>query len=600
MLVLRGKLELSNISITSIKFTNYKALRNYSMSLHATNILVGPNNSGKSTIISAFRILETALKTAGSKSATYVSFHNGGKAFGHRISENSLPVSLENVHTDYSYVDSKIEFRFSNANKLILYFPEDGGCILNWDVQGKTFKTPSAFKKEFPFKIQVVPVLGPIEQEEKMVIDETVRRSLGTPRASRHFRNYWYKNAEGFEDFKNMLERTWPGMSIQLPELTSVIEQRLVMFFSESRQDREIYWAGFGFQIWCQILTHLSRSHEFNLTVIDEPEVYLHPDVQRQLLGILRDIKVDVVLATHSTEILGEADPTEILLIDKTMRAAKRLRDIEGVQQALDAIGSIQNITLTQLARTKKVLFMEGMGDYKIIRRFAKNMGFQELSSGADITPFESGGYSSWERVRSLAWGIQKTLGADIKIGAVYDHDFWCDEQVLETLTELKKHLVLAHIHQRKEIENYLLIPKVLERALLSLVEERNRRSNADIIVDESIEDILNQISSHYKIELQGQYIGKYVEYMKSIGCSDDPSTLTSKALHNFENQWNDIDNKMKIVGGKQVLKDIRSYVSEKWSVTLTDIRIVDEFKESEIPEDMKNLIQMLETYRNQ
>ena len=187
------------------------------------------------------------------------------------------------------------------------------------------------------------------------------------------------------------------------------------MFCSENRQDREIYWAGFGFQIWCQLLTHLSRAHEFNLTVIDEPEVYLHPDVQRQLLGILRDIKVDVVLATHSTEILGEADPAEILLIDKTLRSAKRLRDVEGVQQALDAIGSIQNITLTQLARTKKILFVEGMDDYKIIRRFAKNMGFQELSSGADITPFESGGYSSWERVKSLAWGIQKTLGRILK-----------------------------------------------------------------------------------------------------------------------------------------------------------------------------------------
>ena len=110
----------------------------------------------------------------------------------------------------------------------------------------------------------------------------------------------------------------------------------------------------------------------------------------------------------------------------------------------------------------------------------------------------------------------------------------------------------------------------------------------------------MNLITSTYKIELQSQYIEKYVEYMKSKGCSEDRSTLTAKILHNFENQWNVIDNRMKIVGGKQVLKDIRSYVSEKWSVTLTDIRIIDEFKESKIPEDMKNLIQMLETYRNQ
>lgn len=75
------------------------------------------------------------------------------------------------------------------------------------------------------------------------------------------------------------------------------------------------------------------------------------------------------------------------------------------MQQALDTIGSIQNITLTQLARTKKILFVEGMGDYKIIRRFAKSLGLQELFSATDITAFESGGFSSWKRVGSLAWG---------------------------------------------------------------------------------------------------------------------------------------------------------------------------------------------------
>lgn len=62
-----------------------------------------------------------------------------------------------------------------------------------------------------------------------------------------------------------------------------------------------------------------------------------------------------ILLATHSTEILGEAAPSEILLVDKTKTSAKRLRNVEGVQQALNAPGSIQNITLTQLGRTRKL-----------------------------------------------------------------------------------------------------------------------------------------------------------------------------------------------------------------------------------------------------
>ena len=81
--------------------------------------------------------------------------------------------------------------------------------------------------------------------------------------------------------------------------------------------------------------------------VVDEPEVYLHPDVQRQLLGILRDTGPDIIFATHSTEIMAEADPSESLLIDKKHHAASRLRDVSGVQKALEAVGSIQNITRT-------------------------------------------------------------------------------------------------------------------------------------------------------------------------------------------------------------------------------------------------------------
>ena len=110
------------------------------------------------------------------------------------------------------------------------------------------------------------------------------------------------------------------------------MEDRLAMFVSENRIDRELYWSGLGFQIWCQLLTHISRCSESDILVVDEPEVYLHPEVQRHLLGILREVNPDILLATHSVEILGEADPSEILLIDKSKPSARRLRDIEGVQ----------------------------------------------------------------------------------------------------------------------------------------------------------------------------------------------------------------------------------------------------------------------------
>lgn len=48
-------------NITYIKFNKFKALKSYSVYFYSCNILVGPNDSGKSTIISAFRILDAAF-----------------------------------------------------------------------------------------------------------------------------------------------------------------------------------------------------------------------------------------------------------------------------------------------------------------------------------------------------------------------------------------------------------------------------------------------------------------------------------------------------------------------------------------------------------
>jgi hypothetical protein len=115
-------------------------------------------------------------------------------------------------------------------------------------VTGKAVSTPSSFRSQFPINIQVVPVLGPIEKEEVLVTEETVRRNTGTPGASRHFRNYWYQNLEGFEHFRELIEKTWKGMSIKPPEITDHLSRRLVMFCSENNIDRELFWVGFGFQ----------------------------------------------------------------------------------------------------------------------------------------------------------------------------------------------------------------------------------------------------------------------------------------------------------------------------------------------------------------
>jgi hypothetical protein len=223
--------------ITSVNFTQFKAFARYVLSLEHMNILVGPNNSGKSTIIGGVRALAAGLRVARSRAPERLDLPDGRRV-GYRIPESSLAISLEKVHTDYSSVDSKLTFTLNNGNRLHLVFPAAGGCFLVPEVSGETVRSVASFKRHFPITLTVVPVLGPVEHRERRRERDTVVSWLSTHRASRHFRSYWYYFQDDFERFGDLVRRTWPGMDIQRPEITDVMTGELSMFCLEDRMAR--------------------------------------------------------------------------------------------------------------------------------------------------------------------------------------------------------------------------------------------------------------------------------------------------------------------------------------------------------------------------
>ena len=584
----------SPVRVTRVEFENFKAFERYSLSLEQINIIVGPNNAGKSTLLSAFRALDTALRATRSRAPLRIYF-DGSSTIGYRVPESSFPIALENVHTNYRSTASKITFTLSNRNKLELIFPADGGCVLIPVLEGHIVTSATVFKRCFPISLTVVPVLGPVEHNEARRERATVVSGLGTHRASHHFRNYWHYFPEGFADFAKLIKTTWPGMEVEPPEFDGGSGQ-LRMFCREDRLTRELYWVGFGFQIWCQLLTHLSRSQASSLVVVDEPETYLHPDIQRQLLGIARDLGCDILLATHSSEIMSEADPTEIVVIDKQKRAGERLRDVVGVQRALDAVGSAQNITLTSLARSRRVLFVEGVDDFRLLRRFARRLGLQELASGAGIVPLPSGGFGSWSRVTALAAGIADALGSPLSIAAIYDRDYHSSEHIEEVVEALSKNLTLAHVHARKEIENYLLVPHALRRALDRTLSERAARQDASTMPTVDVEALLVSITDPMRDEVMSQLVTKRSEKLKPTG--RDPADVMRETIAEFNLRWDDLPTRLTIVSGKEVLRAFRAYLQQQLGVSLTDARIVDAIHRDEVPEDLRDLLHAVDAFR--
>lgn len=578
--------------LTSITFENFKALRKYSVSLKSMNVLVGTNNCGKSTVIGAIRLLEYAIKFGNRKKPEFLGAPYDGYVY--LLPTDSMPIATENIHTDYNDEVTRITYRFSSGNTIKIEFIDSETCVMVASAEGMAIRNTTGFKRAYPFKVLQIPILGVVESEEELIRQETVQKNIGTVRASRNFRNFWYYNRINFESFAEMVKSTWIGMEITPPEL-DYASNRINMYCLEDRLSRELFWSGYGFQIWCQLLTYVSLSKDADILVVDEPDIYLHPELQRKFVEIVRALDTQVVLATHSTELISEAEPNEILLIDKRKLSAKRLSDIEGVQEIISNLGSVQNITLTHLAKTQRLLFIEGPSDNKIIRKIARKMGNQEIASGNMLTVIPSGGFTSWEKIGSFAWGFRTSFSEKLSIGAIFDRDYFCEEEINTIQSELKKNMAFVFHHKAKEIENYLISAPILERAIKQGIEERNQKTGEDIVFNENVSEILDGLSSEMRNEVTGQYISKRTLYYAKSG--KDTSTVATESLTWIDSMWGDLETRIKILPGKAMLKAFRDYVQNKYSVNLTDSKLIDSMKKEEIPNELFEIITALELF---
>ena len=279
------------LNYNRVQFRRFKALESFTLHLRSFNILVGPNNAGKSTILAAFRILSAGLRRAKSRKPELVSGPDG-PVLGYPVDMSALSVGEENIFFDYDDSEpASVTFTLTGNRTLTLYFPAIGSSMLIADDPRREIRTPSSFRSTFNCPIGFVPILGPVEHNERLYEREAARQALFNYRAARNFRNIWHHYPDDFDKFQVLLRQTWPGMDVERPEVDRSHERPVLhMFCPEKRILREIFWAGFGFQVWCQMLTHLVQSRKSSIFLIDEPDIYLHSDLQRQLLSLLHDL----------------------------------------------------------------------------------------------------------------------------------------------------------------------------------------------------------------------------------------------------------------------------------------------------------------------
>lgn len=572
--------------IKEIIIENYRGYRKHTIEFTDLNIVVGKNNAGKTTLIEALRLI--SLVTKRYKKSAYQNvpkwLHIAKVNSGISISLNRIDFSYKNIFHSYSEPPSIIQASFNNGTKIIIYFGgEQKFHVVLFDNESKICNKENVKRLELPI-LNILPQISPLLAEENVLNEDYVKLNIDSQTSSRHFRNQLGYFSEYYEKFKNLIETTWDGIKLlEYNKGDKLYQESPYLLIQEEAFTTEIGNMGHGLQMWMQTIWFLAKCQSDSTVILDEPDVYMHADLQRKLIRFLRSEFSQVIIATHSIEIMSEVEPENIVIIDKKKLKSSFASDFNAVQKALLTIGSIHNIGLARLWSANKLIIVEGK-DIDILKRI-QNILFPKSNQPFDTIPNISiGGWGGWNRAIGSKLMLKNAGEENIVTYCILDSDYHTTEEILEKKEQAKKNNISLKIWKRKEIENYLIIPTAIKRII-----EKN--SNFKIEINEieiKIENLIDSLKDEYADLLMDKI---HTEARKS-GKSIEPSTAKKEANEILKIDWK---NKYDIVSGKTLLKMISNWTNDEFNVNINSNKLTQELTITEIPIELKQVVTKIE-----
>ncbi len=141
---------------------------------------------------------------------------------------------------------------------------------------------------------------------------------------------------------------------------------------------RDLMVEGSGFLQWLSVYT-LALNPDVDVLLLDEPDAHLHCSLQDDLLSRLATLATQngkqVLVATHSAEILRQAVPSSILEVRGGGQTTRYLRADHQKVGLMAGLGSDYAPRIDKLRKTKRLFMVEGRSDEGILRIFAERLG---------------------------------------------------------------------------------------------------------------------------------------------------------------------------------------------------------------------------------
>jgi hypothetical protein len=482
---------------------NFRGFDRHELPLRDVTVMVGGNNAGKSTIVEALRLVALVSER----------FRRGGGPFvgvpdwlSHADAFDGVAPAVRGMPADgfeftvfhrYEPPPAILTAEFSSGATVKVFVGPDAqvhGVARKAD--GTPISRASSGTRLGLDSIAVQPQVAPLLREEPLRRPETVRRGDGTYLAPQHFRNQLWLFNTFYDEFVDLAESSWRGLQIrELEGDDTNASSPLQLNVRDTDFVGEVSLMGHGLQMWLQIVWFLARAPRDGTVVLDEPDVYMHPDLQRRLLTLVRERFKQLVIATHSIEIVSDVNPQSILSVDRRQARSQFVTSLPGLQEVLDGIGSVQNVQVARLMRSTSFYLVEGkdVKQLRILQSVAR-----PRSLPIDLVPHARvGGRGGWASGVASKLPTTNAEGEKIRSFAFLDRDFFPDEEVAERYEEARRWGVQLRVWSRKEIENYLLVPAAIARFIASDCRSGATPPDSSVVadqIDEIVEGLRDSI----------------------------------------------------------------------------------------------------------
>jgi hypothetical protein len=191
--------------LVELQLKNFRGFESHKLPLRSLSILVGRNNAGKSSMVEALRLV--AIVTARCENLAYhpprqwldVPY----RLYGASLDLRNLQIDFDTLCYVYNAPPAVVEARFQNNSALHIYLgTENQVHAVVFDQEGHVATNRAQARRAGLPRVSIMPQIGPLAREEKILNSDYVSGAVDSPLASIHFRNQLKIRPELFLGFQ--------------------------------------------------------------------------------------------------------------------------------------------------------------------------------------------------------------------------------------------------------------------------------------------------------------------------------------------------------------------------------------------------------------